>query len=102
MTLSFPSSLQQRFSFLLALNCSNNLSLMFRCSELEIPSIHISSYSSTCKNEKCDKKTAYHMPCHVPVNNFPSLIGIVTLAPISALLICACIDVSTCSSKASR
>lgn len=31
----------------------------------------------------------YHTPCHVPVASFPSFMGIVTLAPINALLICA-------------
>jgi hypothetical protein len=31
----------------------------------------------------------YQIPCHVPVFNFPFVIGIVTLAPTNAVLICA-------------
>ena len=36
----------------------------------------------------------YQIPCHVPVASLPSLMGIVTLAPINALLICAYRNVS--------
>ena len=40
------------------------------------------------------RNSKYQIPCHVPVANFPSVIGIVTLAPISALLMWACSRIS--------
>lgn len=36
------------------------------------------------------RNSRYQIPCHVPVASLPSLIGMVTLAPIRALLMCAC------------